>query len=108
MELGKMLKKKYKFYLKVHEKLNQRVVSICDEDILNKKYEFGGLSLDISERFYKGELIDEKIAEDYLKNENNLNLVGKNIIDLGLKLNLFENKDVLNIEGIPLTYIFMI
>ncbi len=100
-----MSKKKHKYYLNVHKGLKGRVVSICDEELINKKLESNSLNLVISEKFYKGELVDEEIVLNYLKNEKNLNIVGKNVIELCIKNNIIDKEQVMSIGNIPISYI---
>ncbi len=97
-----------KFYLKIHKKLNSRVVSICDKDLINKTFESDNIRIKMEEKFYKGEIIDEKIALNYIKEERNLNLVGKKIISLGLKNNIIKKEDIIYVEDSPVVYLFTI
>ncbi|MDD5133348.1 MAG: DUF424 family protein [Candidatus Nanoarchaeia archaeon] len=92
------------FYLKVHESVKGRIVSICDKDLIGKKFEEKELQLEISEKFYKGILVDEEEVIKVLKNERNINLVGENTIKVAKKLDLAEN--IKTIKNIPHMEIF--
>ncbi|MFA5176410.1 MAG: DUF424 family protein [Candidatus Nanoarchaeia archaeon] len=92
------------FYLKVHESVKGRIVSICDKDILGKVFEENEVELNVSEKFYKGNLVDEEEIIKIIKNERNINLVGENTIKIAEKLDLAEN--IKTIKNIPYMEIF--
>lgn len=78
-----------KFYVKVHE----GVIAICDAEIVGKK--FG--SFDVSERFYKGELVELEEVKKILKEEGNFNLVGEHIVQVAVDLGVLEKKSVVDV-----------
>jgi len=66
-------------------KYHEKVVAIADSDLIGKNFEENDIVLDVSERFYKGE---EKTREEIvkiLKEENNVNMIGKEIIKIALE-----------------------
>lgn len=77
------------------------ILAVCDKDLIGKKFESGKLCLNVSERFYKGELVDEEDALKLIKSHNNINLVGKNSIALVLKENIITKDHILKIKNIP-------
>ena len=57
--------------------------------------------LDVSERFYKGE---EKTREEIvkiLKEENNVNMIGKEIIKIALEEGFINEEEVIKVQGVP-------
>jgi len=68
-------------YIKIHKTSERKIISICDEDLVGKKFEQDDLQLDVSERFYKGEKASEEKILKKIKDANYLNIVGKNSIN---------------------------
>lgn len=89
------------FSIKKHEKGDSAVTAICDVDLVGKKFEEGELQLDVSERFYKGDEIDEVKVVEEMKDATILNLVGKNVIELALKNNIINKDNILYVDGVP-------
>ena len=87
-------------YVKIHKSSGSFVTAICDEELIGKKFKEGKLVLDVSESFYKGNLIDDNKIEDYLKDSINLNLVGERSCDTALKLGLILKENIITIEGV--------
>lgn len=88
-------------YVKIHITGDRTIIAICDEELINKTFSQGKLMLEISERFYKGEVIeDEKILE-LMKKSSNLNIVGKKAINLAIKNKIIDKENVVLIQNIP-------
>ena len=88
-------------YIKIHKGVGTFVTSVCDSELVGKKFKKGKFVLEVSERFYKGELVDEDKVKDYLENSTNLNIVGERSVDIALKLGLISKEHILIIEGVP-------
>ena len=87
--------------VKIHKAEGRKIISLCDEDLIGKKFEQDDLQLDVSEYFYKGEnLSKEKILEE-IKDANSLNIVGKNSIQFALENNLIQKEKIITIKNIP-------
>ncbi len=82
-------------------KVHESVVAMCDDDLVGKRFEEGKRVLDVSERFYKGEELDMEEVKRILREGSNLNLVGKEIINVALKEKVINEEDVVYIEGVP-------
>jgi len=88
-------------YVKIHDSKGRKVIAVCDEDILGKKFEEGDLFLNVSEDFYKGEKKNEKEVEEMLKEAENVNLSGKKAMSIALKLKIINKENVIKIKGVP-------
>ena len=88
-------------YIKIHKARHGDVVAVCDEDLLGKTLEEGKYHLRISEHFYKGEKKDVKFIEHILLGADNINLIGKEAIALGLKLKIITKEHSNVIAGVP-------
>ena len=62
----------------MHQGANGEVLAACDESLLGEKLEQDTLSLHVNEKFYKGELNEEKQLEALLRDKENINLVVEN------------------------------
>ena len=89
------------FFLKIHQKLGRAVIAICDEDILGKTFEEGDLFFEVKEDFYKGEKITKEKAKAILTEADNFNIIGKEIVDLALELNVIDKDSIIRIKGVP-------
>ncbi len=92
------------FYVKIHKKNDNKIVSICDKELLGKTFEEGNRILEVND-FYKGELVDKEEIKKYLC-EDTLNLVGKNIINLALKLGVISKESIITIKRVPHAQVF--
>ena len=95
-----------KFWLKVQnvnrESRSETIVGICDEDLLGKKKG----CLNISEYFFKGELVEIKDALKKLETATIANIIGKNITSAALEKGIISKDGIKEIEGIPQSQIF--
>ena len=89
------------FYVKFHKAEGRTIVAICDGDLLGKKFSANGMKLEISERFFNGERKSRKEVEDVLRNCDNLNLVGKNIIELAVSIGIVDRENVKFVDNVP-------
>lgn len=87
-------------YVKIHKGGNSFVTSICDSELVGKKFLEGKLVLDVSERFFKGELVSEEEVCDYFKDAVNLNIVGKRSCGIALKMGLISSENILVVGGV--------
>lgn len=94
-------------YFKIHNG-NERVTAICDKELIGKKISEGKLCLDVSKRFYEGELIDEEKLKEVLKDATNLNIVGEKSIKIALKEKVIDEKSIIKIKGIPHAQVYSI
>jgi hypothetical protein len=88
------------FWCKTFSAKGQFVVAICDKDLIGK--EIGDeLKITVKESFYRGKLIDEKKALEFIKKSNICNLLGKNIVDLTLKNKFITKENIIFIGDVP-------
>lgn len=91
-------------YLKVHADLlnpGNQIISLCDADLIGKRFEDGKRQLYVTEQFYKGEVKTEEEIIRILKYAQNINIVGKESISLALKAKIIDKNHVMKIKGIP-------
>jgi hypothetical protein len=95
-------------YLKINKTEQNEIVAICDEDLIGKKFSEGDLRLHVTERFYKGDSVDEGKIIGILKHARNINIVGKEAIKLAIKNRIIEKENVIKIKNIPHAIVFEI
>ena len=83
-----------------------RMLNICDSDLLGKTLNRDNFSLKISEEYYAEKIIEKEEAKDLLKQSDNINMVGKNIIDLSVSIGIGSENGVKVIDGIPFLIVF--
>jgi hypothetical protein len=93
-------------YLKINKTEFSEIVAICDEELIGKTFIENDLKLDITERFYKGKLMKEDEIVDILKHAKNINIIGKNAVNLAIKNNIIEKENIIKIKKIPHAIIF--
>ena len=87
-------------------KFHEKVVALADESLIGKTLEEGMKHLDVTERFYKGELKTDEEVIQILKDADNLNLVGEEVVGIALKEGFINEEDVVTIEGVPHVQIY--
>ena len=82
------------------------MLNICDAELVGKNIVQEKLTMNISESYYGGELVDAKNAAELLKNSSIINMVGENIISLSIKLGIGSENGIKLISGIPFLLVF--
>ena len=95
-------------WVKIHSS-SRKVVAICDENLLGKKFTEGIKLLQITESFYKGELMSKEKTFELMKYEFNegstFNIVGKESIKVAVKAGIINKEDVSKVNNIPFVLI---
>jgi hypothetical protein len=89
------------FWCKVFKTRYDIVVALCDEELLGKQIKVKKLKIKISEDFYGGKLVEEKIALALLKKATIGNLFGKKIVELAQKNGFIAKENVISFNEIP-------
>ncbi len=77
------------------------ILSLCDEDVIGKKYHEGEMMLDLSSEFYKGEKFSIEEAKEKFKSAYIINAAGKDSVNLLKEKDLITEKNIIIIEGVP-------
>ncbi len=87
------------------------IVTICDSELLGKKFEEGNFQLDIKESFYLGDEVSEEEASIIVKKmkreDATFNIVGEKSIALAINENLISENNVKKIDGVPFSLVFL-
>ena len=90
-----------KVYVKTVTQGRDRLVAVCDEEILGKTLEGGRVPFKVSEGFYKGTLgeVDEAIAA--MKQATICNLIGKKIVEAAIDCNMVHERAIIYFGDVP-------
>ena len=90
-----------KVYVKTVTQGRDRLVAVCDEEILGKTLEGGKVPFKVSEGFYKGTLgdVDEAIAA--MKQATICNLIGKKIVEAAVECNMVHERAIIYFGDVP-------
>ncbi len=88
-------------YVKIYRVQGEVLLAACDEELLGKTLREGELKLEVKERFYKGDLVEEDALESLLEEATIANLTGERCVSKAIELGYVEEERVLYIEGIP-------
>ena len=90
-----------KVYVKTVTQGRDRLVAVCDEEILGKTLEGGKVPFKVSEGFYKGTLgdVDEAIAA--MKQATICNLIGKKIVGAAIDCNMVHERAIIYFGDVP-------
>ena len=82
------------------------MLNICDKDLLGKTLNRDNFSLKISEKYYAEKVVEQEEARDLLQKSDNINMVGKKIINLSVNMGIGSEEGVKVIDGIPFLIVF--
>ena len=82
------------------------VLNICDKELLGKTLNRDNFRLKISEEYYAEKIVEKEEARDLLQKSDNINMVGKEIIDLSVIMGIGTRDGVKVIDGVPFLIVF--
>ena len=96
-------------YIKLHEQGRDRVIALCDRELLGGIFKQGQLCLDLKKHrsFYEGELCTEEEAMPKLEGFASINAVGKKSISVLKKAGLLKGSGIL-IQGVPHAQVYRV
>ena len=85
---------------------DSNMLNICDKELLGKTLNRDNFRLKISEKYYADKVVEKEEARDLLKQSDNINMVGKDIIDLSVNMGIGSHEGVKVIDGVPFLIVF--
>jgi len=85
---------------------DSNMLNICDKELLGKTLNRDNFRLKISEEYYAEKTVEEEEARDLLQKSDNINMVGKEIIDLSVNMGIGSQEGVKVIDGVPFLIVF--
>lgn len=89
------------FAMRHYKQGRERLLAVCDEELLGRTFKQGRLTLHVSPDFYDGLRIDEEALSLHLSDCTIMNLVGQRTVDLAIRMGYVDPGRVLEIEGVP-------
>jgi len=88
--------------VKIHKTRDGRkVIAICDDELIGKRFEEGKLQLDLSSSFYKGEEKSEKEIIEMIGGAYIVNVVGEKSVSSVIKSGIVSKDNVIRIKNVP-------
>jgi hypothetical protein len=96
--------------VKIHSSY-RRIVAICDNDLLGKRFEEGKKAVEIKESFFKGEEKTEEeilsIIEESAGEDATFNIIGKDSVNVALKAGLVQPEGIIKIQDVPIALVLL-
>ena len=91
---------KKEMYLKAYEQGRERLIAVCDCDILGRTFSEGQLRIDVSPDFFGSEKASCAEIEAALASATMANFVGHKTVQYAISLGYIEEDNVLSIDGV--------
>lgn len=88
-------------YMRVVEARGEKIVAICDKDLLGVKLVEKNIVLNVDPHFYQGELVPLSYAIREAKTATILNIIGENIVNAAIREGLIHPQAVIRVAGVP-------
>ncbi len=98
-KLSRMSKKDFIVAEKITE--NGLLLVVSDKELIGKKFLEGKKQLDLTNKFYLGEEMDENEVNDLFKMARHIHLTGPLSINLGVTLGYVDKDKILFVQKIP-------
>ena len=85
---------------------DSNMLNICDKELVGKTLNRDNFRLKISEEYYAEKIVEKEEARDLLQKSDNINMVGKEIIDLSVNMGIGSQEGVKVIDGVPFLIVF--
>ncbi len=87
------------------------IVTVCDSELIGKKFEENKFRLDVKENFFKGDKTDEEKAIEIMKNmsgeDATFNIVGEKSVNTALKAGIITKDGIKKIQGVPFALVLL-
>ena len=95
-------------YIKIYDTDESVLVAVCDRGLIGKTYRDSGLKLEVTEEFYKGELVDADRVQTALLEATTANIVGEQSVAVAISCGAIGPESVIVISGIPHAQMFCV
>lgn len=94
------------FAVRIVNYQGNRMLNICDSGLVGRTLVEGDLTMNISRSYFAERVVEEKEAEQMLRNASVINMVGEETIALSVKIGVGSIKGVKKVESIPFLLVF--
>jgi len=95
-------------YLKIHKQGDRTVLAACDRELIGSKLKKGKICVEVTESFYKGDIVPEEKLIQEIKCATNANLFGEKVINCAVKCGVVDPDTVIIIDGVPHVQIYRV
>jgi len=86
--------------IRIHSNGDTRLLAACDEELLGQTFRGDGLRINVSEIFYKAEIVSEEVLIERMRSVSIMNLVGENTVSVAIREGYVSEDCVIVIDGI--------
>lgn len=87
------------------------IVTVCDSELIGKRFEEGEFQLDVKEGFFGGDKVSEEkaisIMKEMINEDATFNIVGPKSVKAALKAEIISEEGVKKIQGVPFALILL-
>ena len=94
------------FAVRIVNYQRNKMLNICDSNLVGRTLVKEDLTINITQSYFAERIVDEKEAEQLLRNSSIINMVGEETINLSVKIGVGSQKGVKKIEGVPFLLVF--
>ncbi len=87
--------------IRIHTKGTERLLAACDADIVGKKFSSGKLRIEVTESFYKEDVVEDEVLLNWLRLATIANLVGERTVGIAVDNGFVDPDGVILIGGVP-------
>ncbi len=95
-----------KVLLNIIKTQGMTLINVCQKELLGKKFREGDLVLDVSEKFYDGELVEIDYAFSLIDEATVMSIVGNDAVEEAIKRGIVHKDSVLNIAGVKIAQVY--
>lgn len=87
------------------------IITICDSELLGRRFEEGKFQLDIKDNFYGGNELSEektiKVIRDMAREDATFNIIGEKSVNAALKAGIIAEEGIKKIQNIPFSLVLL-
>ena len=88
------------FAIKIHSGQDEKILAVCDQEVLGQTFRDGKKRITVSESFYNGEIVSEEILIERMKSATIMNFVGSKCISIAADQGYVDLGNVIDIGGV--------
>jgi hypothetical protein len=90
-----------KMIVKKHVNAGRLVLAVCDNSLINKRFENSGIVLDLTSKFYRGRKMTKSEFVTLVKKAYIINAVGVGVVGFLINLGVCDSGEVKTLTKIP-------
>lgn len=94
------------FAVRMSEYQGNKLVNICDEELVGKTVTEGRLQVHLSQEFYSGEKVGMGEALRLIRTSAIVNLAGRRVVALAIENQIGASQAIREIDGVPFLMIY--